>query len=241
MIKVTVWNEYRHERKSEEIAKVYPKGIHGAIADALSEDEEFIIRTATLDEPEHGLKDAVLNDTDVLIWWGHMAHADVSDEIVEKVAARVRGGMGMIVLHSGHFSKIFKKLTGTSGSLKWRDGDTCRVWVVNPAHPIAQGIGERIDLPEEEMYGEPFGIPEPDELVFISWFGGGEVMRSGCCFKVERGRMFYFQPGHESNPTYHNEKIRQVLRNACKWAAPAGEIVDTSGCEWRKVPTGGVK
>lgn len=241
MIKVTVWNEFRHEKKSDKVRSLYPDGIHGAIANALGVDDEFMIRTATLDEPEQGLPDDVLNDTDVLVWWGHMAHGDVNDALVERIAVRVRGGMGIIVLHSGHFSKIFKKLTGTSGSLKWREGDSCRIWVVNPSHPIAQGIGESIELLEEEMYGEPFGIPEPDEVVFISWFGGGEVMRSGCCFKVERGRMFYFQPGHETNTAFHNEKVKRVLRNACKWAAPAGEIIDSSGCEWRKVPTGEVK
>lgn len=240
-INVTIWNEGRHEKRSEEIAAVYPDGIHGAIAEGLEKYGDFNITTATLDDPEQGLPDDVLNSTDVLLWWGHMAHGDVDDALVEKVADRVRGGMGILVLHSGHFSKIFKKLTGTNCALRWRDGDSCRLWVVNPGHPIVQGVGEYIDLKEEEMYGEPFGIPNPDEVVFISWFGGGEVFRGGCCFNVERGKMFYFQPGHEAHPTYYNEEIRRVLANAVRWAAPAGEIGSTAECEWRKVPTGEVK
>ena len=241
IINVTVWNEGRHEKLSKEIAAVYPEGIHGAIGGALAKDGGFNVRTATLDDPDQGLPDDVLNNTDVLIWWGHMAHGDVDDVLVEKIADRVRGGMGIIVLHSGHYSKIFKTLTGTNCSLRWRDDDSCRVWVVNPAHPIARGIDGYIDLKNEEMYGEPFGIPNPDEVVFISWFGGGEVFRAGCCFNVERGKMFYFQPGHEAYPTFYNEKIQLVLANACRWAAPVGEIQSTASCEHRKIPTGEVK
>ncbi|MFO7612935.1 MAG: ThuA domain-containing protein [Clostridia bacterium] len=241
MINVTVWSEFRHEKENPAIAAVYPEGIHGTIAGALRKAGGFNVRTATLDEPEQGLPGEVLYDTDVLIWWGHKAHGEVDDGLVARIAERVRGGMGIIVLHSGHYSKIFKALTGTSCSLKWRDDDSCRVWTASPSHPIARGIGQYIDLPNEEMYGEPFGIPEPDELVFISWFGGGEVFRSGCCFKMERGRMFYFQPGHESHPIYHNEKIQRVIANACAWAAPVGGIIDKIECEHVKIPTGEVK
>ena len=240
-INVTVWNEGRHEKKSEKIAAVYPIGIHGAIKEALDKDDSFNVTTATLDDPGQGLPDALLNSTDVLLWWGHMAHGDVEDALVAKIADRVRAGMGIIILHSGHYSKIFKTLTGTNCSLRWRGDDSCRVWVVNPAHPIAQGVGDFIDLKEEEMYGEPFGIPNPDEVVFISWFGGGEVFRAGCCFNVERGKMFYFQPGHEEYPIFYNKKVQRVLINACKWAAPVGEITSTASCEWRKIPTGEVK
>lgn len=218
-INVTVWNEYRHELKEEKVASVYPRGIHAAIAEGL--ETAGVIRTATLDEPEHGLTEDVLNDTDVLIWWGHMAHGDVRDEIVERVHKRVLQGMGLIVLHSGHFSKIFKKLMGTSCDLKWREADEKeRIWVVNPAHPIADGIGEYIELPQEEMYGEHFDIPAPDELVMVSWFEGGEVFRSGCCFTRGSGKIFYFRPGHETYPTYYNAQVRKIINNAVKWAAP---------------------
>jgi trehalose utilization protein len=120
MINVTVWNENRHEQKSEEVRSVYPEGIHGTIQQFLK-NEDFIVRTATLDEPDHGLSDEVLEETDVLIWWGHIAHDEVSDEIVHKVKERVLDGMGLIALHSGHFSKIFKTLMGTSCDLKWRE------------------------------------------------------------------------------------------------------------------------
>ncbi|MDP4552386.1 ThuA domain-containing protein [Alkalihalobacillus macyae] len=219
MLNVTVWNENRHEQKSEEVRSVYPNGIHGAIAEFLKED--FEVRTATLDEPEHGLSEEVLNSTDVLLWWGHIAHEEVSDEIVERVHQRVLDGMGLIVLHSGHFSKIFKKLMGTGCDLKWREADEKeRMWVIDPTHPIAEGIGETIELEKEEMYGEHFDIPAPDELVFVSWFEGGEVFRSGCTYKRGQGKVFYFRPGHETYPTYYHEDIQRVMKNAVAWAKP---------------------
>ncbi len=220
MIRVTVWNEGRHEKSHAEVAKVYPKGIHNAIADGLNE-AGFTARTATLDEPEHGLTEKVLAETDVLTWWGHMAHGEVKDEIVERVHARVMEGMGLIVLHSGHFSKIFKKLMGTTCNLIWREAnENERLWVIQPGHPIAEGLPRYIDLPQEEMYGEFFDIPTPDALVLVSWFKGGEVFRSGCCFHRGAGRVFYFRPGHESYPTYYDPVIRKVIANAVKWAAP---------------------
>jgi trehalose utilization protein len=219
-IRVTVWNEGRHEKKSPEIAAVYPKGIHGAIAEGLIA-EGFSVKTATLDDKEHGLTDAVLESTDVMIWWGHMAHGEVSDAVVEKVYKRVMDGMGLICLHSAHFSKIFKKLMGTTCDLKWREADEKeRVWVVNPGHPIADGLGEYFEFEHEEMYGERFDIPQPDELVMVSWFQGGEVFRSGCCYTRGLGRVFYFRPGHESYPTYYNATVRKVIANAVRWAAP---------------------
>ncbi len=221
-IRVTVWNEYRHEREDEAVGAVYPQGIHQAIADALGQ-AGYAAATATLDEPEHGLSVDVLASTDVLLWWGHMAHGDVRDEIVERVYERVMQGMGLIVLHSAHFSKIFKRLMGTTCDLKWRDaGERERLWVVAPSHPIVQGLPECIVLENEEMYGEHFDIPAPDELVFVSWFKGGEVFRSGCCYYRGKGKVFYFRPGHETFPTYYDANVQRVLANAVKWAAPAG-------------------
>ncbi len=219
-IRVTVWNEYRHERQNKEIAAIYPEGIHGAIAQYLRSLPGIEVRTATLDEPEHGLTDEVLATTDVLIWWGHMAHGAVSDAVVDKVQARVLDGMGLVVLHSAHFSKIFKRLTGTTCNLKWREaGEKERLWVVDPSHPIAEGLGEYFEIEHEEMYGERFDIPQPDALVFISWFQGGEVFRSGCCFHRGRGKIFYFRPGHETHPTYHQPEVLKVIGNAVRWAA----------------------
>ncbi|MBM7691263.1 trehalose utilization protein [Peribacillus deserti] len=220
MINVTVWNENQHEKKNEKVREVYPEGIHGAIASFL-QHEDYNIKTATLDEEEQGLTAEVLENTDVLLWWGHIAHDQVEEEIVERVTQRVLDGMGLIVLHSGHFSKIFKKLMGTSCDLKWREADEKeRIWVVDPSHPIAEGLGEYIELEKEEMYGEHFDIPTPDELVFVSWFEGGEVFRSGCTFKRGSGKIFYFRPGHETYPTYHNQDVQKVIKNAVKWAAP---------------------
>lgn len=229
MIKVTVWNEYRHEKHSEEVRKIYPNGIHSQIASFLN-TEDFTVKTATLEEEEHGLTEEVLDDTDVLIWWGHIAHHEVSDEVVERVHQRVLKGMGLVVLHSGHFSKIFKKLMGTGCDLKWREAEENeRLWVVNPSHPIAEGVGEYIELEKEEMYGEHFDIPAPDELIFIGWFKGGEVFRSGCTFKRGNGKIFYFQPGHESYPTFYNEKIQRVIKNSVKWCAKTSNAYPTYG------------
>jgi len=218
---VTIWNEYLHERKHEAIAKMYPAGIHGAIAGYLK-SQGIEIQTATLDEPEHGLSTDLLDKTDVLIWWGHMAHNQVSDDIVEKIQKRVLKGMGLIALHSAHHSKIFKKLMGTSCDLKWREaGEKERIWVVSPGHPIAQGLDEYFEIQNEEMYGEHFEIPQPDQLVLVSWFQGGEVFRSGCCFFRGAGKVFYFRPGHETYPTYHNPNVLRVIFNAVLWAAPS--------------------
>lgn len=218
IMKVTVWNEYRHEQVNPLVAEIYPQGIHGTIASFLTE-AGYDVHTATLDEDKHGLTDEVLANTDVLIWWGHIAHHEVEDEIVDKVKKRVLAGMGLIVLHSGHFSKIFQSLMGTTCDLKWREADEKeRIWVVDPSHPITEGLGEYIELPQEEMYGEHFDIPTPDELIFVSWFEGGEVFRSGVTFKRGRGKIFYFRPGHETYPTYHHKDIQKVILNAVKWA-----------------------
>jgi trehalose utilization protein len=220
-IRVTVWNEFRHEKRDGKIAAIYPNGIHGAIAEYLGTLDGLEVRTATLDEPEHGLSDKVLDETDVLTWWGHMAHGDVRDDIVEKVQHRVLNGMGLIVLHSAHFSKIFKRLMGSSCSLTWREiGEKQRLWVTAPGHPIVQGLGPYFEIPHCEMYGEFFDIPQPDVQVFISWFQGGEVFRSGCCFYRGRGKIFYFQPGHETLPIYHQKEVLHVIGNGVRWAAP---------------------
>jgi trehalose utilization protein len=218
-IRVTVWNEFRHEKSHEEVKKVYPDGLHAVIAAHLKKQEGITTRLAALDDPEHGLTEAVLKKTDVLIWWGHMAHHEVKDEIVDRVQQRVLDGMGLIVLHSGHFSKIFRRMMGTTCNLWWRDGDKARYWVVAPNHPIAAGLGPYFELAEEEMYGEFFDIPAPDELVLIGWFSGGEVFRAGCCFNRGHGRIFYFQPGHETLPTYHDANVLKVITNAVRWTA----------------------
>lgn len=236
-INVTIWNEYRHERSEERIREIYPEGIHGQIAKFLGEldvNNEFNIRTATLDEPQNGLPDEVLNDTDVLLWWGHMAHHEVPDDLVNRITGRVyNDGMGFIALHSGHHSKPFRQIVGTTGNLLWSDNQHEIVWNVNAAHPIAAGIGEHIDLELEEMYGEPFAIPQPDELVFMSWFEHGYVFRSGCCWTKGRGRVFYFQPGHEECRSYYNPQVQRVIYNAVKWAKPNEFGAPVHHCDYR--------
>jgi trehalose utilization protein len=219
-IRTIVWGENIHERINQVVARTYPDGMHETIARALREDRGLSVETATLQEPEHGLTAARLAQCDVLVWWGHKDHGAVADAIVERVASRVWEGMGLIVLHSGHFSKIFKRLMGSPCALSWREaGERERLWVVNPGHPIAAGLGKYFELENEEMYGEPFSVPEPLETVFVSWFQGGEVFRSGMTWRRGAGNIFYFRPGHETYPTYHDATVAKVLRNAVNWAS----------------------
>ena len=226
-IQVTVWNEFRHEKKNDAVKAIYPNGMHEVIRGALAAHKDLNVRTATLDEPEHGLTEDVLNQTDVLTWWGHVAHGEVKDEVVARVQKRVLEGMGLIVLHSGHFSKIFKRMMGTNCSLKWREaGEKERLWNIELGHPITEGLGEYFELPNTEMYGERFDIPTPDKLIFVSWFEGGEVFRSGCCWERGHGRIFYFRPGHETYPIFHDANVQKVLANAVLWAKPRVRIAD---------------
>ncbi len=218
-IKVIVWGENVHEQNDEKVQNIYPDGMHNCIADGLNIDDDIDAKTVTLQEPEHGLSTELLNNTDVLIWWGHIAHDKVDDKIVDRVHARVLEGMGIIILHSAHYSKIFRKLLGTTCSLRWREaGELERIWVCDPGHKIAQGIDRFIELPQSEMYGEPFQIPPPDEIIFTSWFEGGETFRSGVTYKRGNGKLFYFSPGHETYPIYHQKPIKLILKNAVKWA-----------------------
>jgi trehalose utilization protein len=228
MINVTIFNEFIHERNMVEAKEVHPNGIHNTIKDFLIKDEEISVRTATLLDPECGLSDEVLNNTDVLLWWGHAGHGDIPDETVAKICERVYKGMGYIPLHSSHFAKPFIKLMGTSCTLKWRPVDFERLWTVMPSHPIVEGVPEYIELEEEEMYGEFFDIPAPDELILAGWFEGGEIFRSGCAWSRGYGKVFYFQPGHETNLAYHNKDIQRIIINAVKWAAPTKRLAEVS-------------
>lgn len=225
-IRVTVWNEFVHEQSNDVVRGIYPNGIHAVIADALREHlgDGVNVRTATLDEPAHGLTDDVLSQTDVLTWWGHAAHDRVEDAVVERVQKRVLAGMGLVALHSAHASKIFTRLMGTSCMLRWREAaEKERLWIVQPSHPIVAGFeDEHFELPRTEMYGELFDIPTPDELVMISWFEGGEVFRSCCTWRRGKGKVAYFRPGHETFPIYHDANVRRVVANAVQWAAPTG-------------------
>lgn len=221
-LRITVWNEYIHELNNQVVADIYPEGIHGAIATALAERTGATVRTATLrQDAEHGLSQEVVDATDVMFWWGHVAHAEVTDAVVQRVQQAVLGGMGLVVLHSGHNARVFHRLMGTNCSLKWREADEKeRIWNIAPAHPIMHGVPEHFELPQEEMYGERFDIPEPDELLALSWFQGGEVFRSLCTWKRGNGTVVYFRPGHETFPTYHDENVLTILANAARYAAP---------------------
>ncbi|MBQ8551435.1 MAG: ThuA domain-containing protein [Clostridia bacterium] len=237
-IKVTIWNEGRHEKKNAKVQAMYPNGIHGAIAEFLSKCDDLEIRTATLDDPDCGLPDEVLNDTDVLMWWGHMHHNDVPEELAGKIRDRVYSeGMGFIAMHSAHKSKPFRYIVGTDGNLSWGEDQREIIWNLLPQHPIAAGIPEYFDLGVEEMYGEPFRIPQPDELIFTSWFEGGNIFRSGVTYYRGIGKVFYFQPGHETNPHFYNPYVQKILTNAVHWAAPQKfEFPIPVGCPKRMNP-----
>jgi trehalose utilization protein len=224
-MRVTVWSEGRHERVDAEVARLYPGGMHAAVAAGIGEHlgDRAEVRTALLDDPEHGLSEEALAATDVLTWWGHMAHDEVADEVAERVCRHVLAGMGLVVLHSGHFSKPFKRLMGTSCTLRWRNGDDRElVWTIDPTHPIADGVPSPIVIERQEMYGEFFDIPVPDELVFVSSFSGGEVFRSGCTFRRGNGKVFYFSPGDQEYPVYHHPDVRRVIANGAAWASASG-------------------
>ena len=216
-MKVLVWNENLHEKEDKRVTDLYPGGLHEYIASFLKCDDVEVV-TGTLDDPDCGLSDEMLDTVDVLIWWGHMGHHLVPDEIVDRVQSRVLEGMGLVVLHSGHHSKIFRRLMGTTCNLKWRDEARERIWTIAPNHPIAEGIPETFSLEPEEMYGERFDIPEPEECIFLGWFNGGEVFRSGCTWRRGNGKIFYFQPGHETNPSFRNEYVQRIIQNGVRWA-----------------------
>jgi trehalose utilization protein len=218
-IRVTVWGENVHEQKNKVVADVYPKTMHGTIAAFLNAEDGITATTVTLQDPDHGMTAKKLAETDVLIWWGHAAHGDVKDDVVERVAEAVWSGMGVIFLHSAHFSKPFKRLMGAPCNLSWREaGERERLWVTSRQHPIARDIPDHFEIEYEEMYGEPFGVPEPLETVFISWFQGGEVFRSGLTYRRGAGNIFYFRPGHETYPTYHQPLVQKVIANGVRWA-----------------------
>ncbi len=225
MIKVTVWNEFEHEKTNPQVGSIYPNGIHTAIKDFLDIYDDIEVKTSTLDLDDCGVSQQLLDDTDVLIWWGHCAHNKVSDHAAELVQNAVLSGMGFIALHSAHHSKPFKRLMGTTCNLSWReDGDKERIWVIKPGHPIACGIDRYFELEHEETYSEPFDIPEPDELVFGGWYEGGEIFRSGCCFYRGNGKIFYFQPGHETFPIFKDKNVQMIIKNAVYWAAPTCRV-----------------
>ena len=221
MIRVLVWNEYYHEKKHESVAAVYPNGIHGAIAEFLGKEEDIVVRTATLDDENCGITKEILDETDVIIWWGHVKHKDVPDEIAQMVRDAVLDGMGAIFLHSAHYSKPFKMLMGTSCSLTWRESSDSEIlWVIDPAHPITRDIDRYFKLEAEETYGEPFTIPNPDKVLLIGNYSGGEVFRSGCLYERVNGKVFYFQPGHETFPTFKVPEVQSIIRNAVRFVAP---------------------
>ena len=220
MIRVTIYNEYIHEREYEDIHRIYPDGIHGCIKAFLEKEADMTVNIATFDMEEHGLTEEVLKNTDVLIWWSHARQEEISDRVVERVCRHIRCGMGFIGLHSAHYSKVMRQILGTSMTLSWKHDVHEKLWCIDPTHPIAEGVPACIDIPCEEMYAEPFGIPKPDDVIFAGWFDKGYVFRSGVTFTRENGKLFYLQCGHESHPVYHMPEIQRIIINAVRYVRP---------------------
>ena len=217
-INVTIWHEFRHEKLKENIRELYPEGIHAKIKSFL-ECDEIKVTLTSLDEPNQGLSDELLESTDVLMWWGHIAHGEVSDELVSKIKDKVLAGMGFVAIHSAHHSKPFKAILGATGNLTWGRNQRAIMWNVCPTHPIAEGIPAHFEL-FEEMYGEPFYIPKPDDVIFTTWYEDGNIFRGGATFTRGLGKIFYFHPGHESCTSFDNIYVQRIIKNGVKWCAP---------------------
>jgi trehalose utilization protein len=213
---ILVWSEGTAPKE------VYPNDIRGAVAAELAKLRGYTVKTATLSDPEQGISQAALDATDVLIWWGHLKHGDVSDTGVERIVKRVReGGMGIIFLHSAHFAKPLKAVLGASGAWKdyVNDRSPHRITVADPKHPIARGVRDFV-IPQEERYEEPFIVPTPEAVVFEGYYEKTKTKaRQGLCWTIGKGRVFYFRPGHEEFPVFFMPEVRRIMRNAALWAA----------------------
>jgi len=225
--KVVVWSEGT-ANVDPGSKGIYPQDINTAIADGLKplEARGWEIVKASLNDPDQGISQALLESTDVLIWWGHKKHGEVKDELVERIAARVNAGqMGFIGTHSAHFSKPLKKLLGTPCS--WgeyvADGTSAEIIVKEPNHPICKGV-TNFKLPKIERYGEPFKCPTPEAVPLDGLYtrpdGKTQPGRMGLCWTIGKGKVFYFTPGHETYNDYHRPEVRQIFINAVEWAAP---------------------
>lgn len=217
---VVVWSEGTAPKE------VYPNDINGAIAEGLKELKGWEVVVANLSDPNQGLPDELLNRADVLIWWGHQRHDQVKDPLVSKIVKRVKeDGMGFISLHSSHFAKPNKALMGTACSWGAYVGDstTLKVTVKDPGHPIAKGVKE-FTIVHNERYSDPYAVPTPQSVVFegIATLKDGKVdpSQQGFTWQIGKGKMFYFQPGHETNPVFYDANVGRIMINAVQWAAP---------------------
>lgn len=235
--RVVVWSEATAPKH------VYPDDINGAIAEGLKCLQGWEVIKAGIDDPDQGLSDERLNGCDVLIWWGHKRHKLVKDELVEKIVRRVKeGGMGFISLHSAHFAKPNIALMSESETSKetldkvkpqgrvaaWStykgDSVSLTITVKTPSHPIAKGIRE-FTVSHSERYSDPYAVPMPQTVVFEgdAKLKDGSIDHSqvGLCWQIGKGKMFYLQAGHETNPVFMDANIRRIIANAVRWAAPA--------------------
>lgn len=216
-VNALVWSE------GTEPEDVYPRGVRGPIADYLSEETDIEARTRSIEDEDQGVSGDDLEWADVILWWGHLRHDDVTDETVDRIEEHVReNGVGFVSLHSAHYARPYKRLIGMSGDLgghRLTDDESEYVEVCAPDHPIAEGVDD-FTLPEVEMFGEPYDIPEPETVVLHSEYSeGDEEFRSGVTFEFGEGRGFYLRPGHEEFEIYLDDNIQRIVTNATRWAA----------------------
>jgi trehalose utilization protein len=275
-IHVLMWDE-RQPRQEE----AYDNWIGNEIVARLkASTKNMQFRSVALDDPDQGLSDENLAWADVVLWWGHARHSDVTWVHAKKVADLVQSGdINIAILHSAHWARPFvelmnrrsiedalayiekqnpgKKITHETVSppkersapmrgsvltpayygynkgktavhgiihLPWccfpafrNDGEPSTLITKNPYHPIAKGLPPTFKIPLTEMYDEPFHIPNPDEVIFEETWETGEWFRSGLIWNMGGGKVFYFRPGHETYPVFKQDKIIQVLANACEW------------------------
>lgn len=223
---ITIFNEYHPNEHTGKAEKNYPGGIHIALK-SIFESQEYDVVTATQEQACNGLTDEILDNTDVLLWWSKNWDNELLNSVADKVVSRIREGMGAVFLHSAKNSKPFLRLTGTTSAtapVSWKEpGESERLFVVSPAHPIAEGIPSGYVIPNEEPYCEYFDIPKPDDIVFLGGFGNGMCIRAGVTFTRGAGKIFFFQPGHDSFPVYNDKVIRRIILNAVNWAKPVAK------------------
>lgn len=271
-VRVVVWDERQPSQK-----EAYENFLGNAIADFLRGEDGLAVQSVTIDDPEQGISQAVLDNCDVLIWWGHKRQSEILPEAGKRIVERISSGkLHLIALHSAHWStpfveamnEITRRRTVATGTAKSdityvpppkqytvprydtrltpftiarkfpdgrqnlevhlpyccfpayrNDGKPSHVKILQKGHPITKGIPHEFQISRTEMYDEPFHVPEPDDVILEERWATGEWFRSGMLWRLGKGIVFYFRPGHETFPVYKEQFPLKILSNAVRWAA----------------------
>lgn len=214
-VRVRIWCEGTAPRS------VYPDDIDGALADVLGRQAGLVVSRGRLTDLQAGLSDQVLDASDALVWWGHLRHDAVPDDRALAVVKRVREGrLGFVALYAACGSKPFRQMMSMPcepGS--WReDGRPEFVSIKAPDHPIARGIAP-FTISKTDMFSEPFAVPEPETVVFVSSWQKGETLRSGLTWTIGKGRVAYLRTGPDNYPVLFHPSIRQAIANSVRWVS----------------------